>query len=109
MFDSMNNREEKSKQLNEAILAAKERGKELAEAERSYKIANAKKILQLQSEGQRATLILELAKGDEEVATLRYKRDALRVLYKSALEFINVTKIQIKIIQEDMNAERKGM
>ena len=109
MFDSVAEREKLSKQLNEAIIAARGRGKELAEAERAYKIANAKKIIELKTQGYPATLILELAKGDVGVADLRYKRDALQVLYKSAMEFINVSKIQLKIVDNEINQERRGL
>lgn len=109
MFDSMNNREELQKDLRKSLTLAKNEGRKLAQAERDYKVANAKLIAKLKAEGERATLILEICKGDPEVAKLRFERDMARVMYKVSLEAINIFKQEIKIIQDDITNERRGM
>lgn len=44
-------------------------------AEKAYRMALAKKILELRAEGVPVTICLDLAKGAEKIADLRYKRD----------------------------------
>lgn len=46
-----------------------------AESEHSYRKAFAKKIVELRADGVPATICLELAKGDQQVAQLKYDRD----------------------------------
>lgn len=91
--------------LNAAILAYRDRGLDYAEKEKLYRIAKAQKILQLKADGVPATTTLDLAKGDSKVALLCFDRDKAEVLYKSALEAINVYKIQVRVLQEDIRRE----
>lgn len=55
-----------------------------AEAERAYRRALAGKITQLRADGQPATLAADLARGDEHVAALRYRRDVAEGLVEAA-------------------------
>lgn len=55
-----------------------------ATAEKVYRIALAKRLLELRAEGTAATLSDDLARGDEHIAGLRYQRDIARGLMKSA-------------------------
>ncbi len=52
-----------------------ERCVEAAEAERTYRIALAQKILALRADGSPATVAADLARGDASIAHLRYLRD----------------------------------
>jgi hypothetical protein len=56
---------------------------ELAQAEYEYRIAKEKKILQLKAEGMQATLIPDLAKGNESVAKLMLERDTAKGLVEA--------------------------
>lgn len=49
--------------------------RDYGDAERAYRKALAIRILELKAEGVAATLCLDLAKGDKQIADLRYKRD----------------------------------
>ena len=51
------------------------------------------------------TLIDKVIYGQKEVAELRFKRDSAEVMYQVALEKINVTKLQIKILQNQVDKE----
>ena len=53
----------------------KEAAETLATAERFYRVALAKRILELKAEGMPATVCQDLARGDKTVADLRYERD----------------------------------
>lgn len=96
---------EKQRYLDMAASEIKTRGIALAEAERAYKCAKAKKILELREQGTPATITLDLAFGDPDVSLLRLKRDSCRVLYKSALEFLQLNKLEYKILANQVQAE----
>jgi hypothetical protein len=49
--------------------------REHAQAEKLYRVALARRIVELRADGQAATLAADLARGDETVAMLRYERD----------------------------------
>ncbi|MBU5424993.1 hypothetical protein KQI41_01105 [Tissierella pigra] len=96
-------------ELNLAIEFAKKRGQELAKAERDYRIALAKKILIERDNKVPVTIISDICRGDTEIAELKFNRDALEVLYKSAGERINATKLEIRIVEGQMESMRKGV
>ena len=56
------------RQLREAHSAS-------AEAERSYRKALAETMLRLRADGKPASVLADLARGDDKVADLRYRRD----------------------------------
>lgn len=76
-----------------------------AEAEYTYKCAEAKKTLILRDEGYPATLIQNLVKGDDAVAKLRLARDTAEVRYRGAQERINAVKKEIVILADEINRE----
>jgi hypothetical protein len=55
-----------------------------AEAERAYRVALAKRITELRAEGAAATLAADLARGDTDVADLRYRRDVAEGVVEAA-------------------------
>lgn len=95
--------------LNNAITILKQRGQHKAMAERDYRVALQKEMLALREEGIPVTIINDLARGNEEVANLKIARDVSETLYQTALQYIYATKINIEIVQNQMDAERKGI
>lgn len=81
------------------------RGKEYAKAYKNYRIKVAQKLLQLKAEGMPVTIAYDIARGDEEVATAKEQEIITECLYKSCQEAINTYKLQIKILQEQINKE----
>ena len=55
-----------------------------AEAEKSYRIALASKILELHADGIAWSSTADIARGDEKVALLRYKRDVAEGVKEAA-------------------------
>ena len=80
-------------------------GKAYAEAEREYKIAVCKKALELKDGGMPVTLIQLVIYGYQEIATLRFKRDTAQVIYNANQEAINSTKLEIRILQNQIEKE----
>jgi hypothetical protein len=104
-MDLINELLEKTKILSTAILKLKERGKKAAETESEYRIALASKLLELRSAGHPVTIIGDIARGNRDIAMLKLARDIAETEYNVAMEFINVTKLQIKIIENQVNRE----
>lgn len=64
------------------------KGREFAEAERQYRKALATKILMLKVQGTPATVAQDIARGDEEVANLRFERDVAEGVRDAAAQSI---------------------
>lgn len=97
----------KSSLLDAAVKQLGVRGKAYAQAERDYKVALAKKIMQEREKGTPVTIISDICKGDSEIARLRFERDCAEVVYKSAMEAIQSIKLQIRILDAQIEREWK--
>lgn len=74
-------------------------GEEKAEAERVYRTALAKELLTLRAHNFPATLINDLARGNQDVANLRLKRDTAESLYDACKERIKDIRAEIEILR----------
>lgn len=95
----------KTRLLDAAVRELRSRGTALAEAEREYRIAKAKAILEEREKGTPATVTLDIVKGRRDIANLCFKRDCAEVVYKSALEAINSTKLQLRLLESQVQRE----
>ena len=109
MQDLINELNYHRQSLNYAIKELKERGNNKAKAERDYRVALAKKMLELRDKGTPVTIISDLCRGDEDIARLKMERDIAESLYESNMQFIYATKLNIDIIQNQINNEIKGV
>lgn len=73
---------------SEAMKAAeqfrRDASKDLAEAERTYRVALARKIVEVHGDGSAWTVSQDLARGDKAVADLRYERDVAKGVLDAA-------------------------
>lgn len=92
-----------------AIEELKKRGINKAKAECDYRIALVGKMLKERENGTPVTIINDICRGTKEIATLKMERDVADVLYDTCLQKIYQTKMEINIIENQMNAERKGL
>lgn len=97
--------EEKNRMLDKAIKDLAQNGYDLATKERDYKIAVNKKALQLRAEDMPVTLINQVIYGYNDIALLRFERDTAQVKYNANLEYINTIKLQIRILENQMQRE----
>lgn len=101
-----NDLQELTKRLNQAIKYLKKYGEELAETERDYKIALRQEALKLRTEKDMpVTLIQQVVYGVPEVAEKRFKRDVAEAMYQTAQENINSIKLQIRVVEGQLNRE----
>ena len=105
-MDLMNELQIKIKELNTSIKSLRQTGTEYAEAERSYKVCLRQHALRLRSEKDMpVTLIQQVVYGVPEVAEKRFTRDVAEAVYKANQEAINSIKLQIRIIEGQLNRE----
>jgi hypothetical protein len=104
--DLMNAMNEQRKLLIDCVNAMKVLGRKLAEAEYKYRIAYRQEVFRLHEEdGTAWTACGELARGDDKVANLRFKRDVYKSDYDTALEKINAVKLEIRLLESEIRQE----
>lgn len=105
MVDPISEVWRRSEMLEVALKECKNRGRAAAEAEQKYRMKLAEKILELRDQKLPATLIGDLARGDKDVAMLKFERDCAEVVYDNAREAVNVYKRQIDVLREQIERE----
>jgi len=108
MVDPISEVWRRSEMLEVALKECKTRGVASAEAEKKYRVKLAEVILLLRESGYPATLIGDLARGDKEVAQLKFERDCAEVVYDNAKEAIMAYKKQIDVLREQIDREWKN-
>ena len=105
-MDLFNEIQNKIQELNLKIKELKKTGVEFAEAEKEYKIILRQEALKLRAEkGMPVTLIQQVVYGIPEVAEKRYVRDCKEALYQATQEAINGIKLQMRIIENQLQRE----
>ena len=94
-----------NKLLTQALEQYKQRGREYAQAYRNYRVLLAQELLRLKNDGMPVTIAYDIARGTEEVAKAKEQEIIKESLYNSCQEAINTYKLQIKILQEQINKE----
>lgn len=89
--------DEKREQLSKAIDLLRRYGSDFARSEYDYQLTKAKRAAMLLAEGVPATMIAQILKGQEDVVAAMLKRDLAKNAYTSQLEFINATKLDIRV------------
>lgn len=98
--------EKKINELNKSLKKLRETGTDFAEAERDYKITLRQEALKLRNDDKLAvTLIQQIVYGVPEVANKRFNRDVKEAIYKANQEAINVLKLQIRILENQLQRE----
>lgn len=97
----------KSALLDAAVRQLGIRGRAYAQAEHDYRVAMRKKILEERVNGTPVTIISDLCRGDPDVAKLRIERDIALTVYESAKEAIQTYKLQIRILDAQIEREWK--
>jgi len=97
-------------ELDELKMSLEKKNQELekmarskATANRDYKIALNKKILELRLDKQPATLVSKIAEGDEEVAQLAFEKEIEESLYFIALESLDNIRNAIDITRSKLS------
>lgn len=104
-MDLYNELQEKCRLLDNSIKMLRKTGSDYAKAYTDYRVALAKELVKLKDEGYAITLAGDIARGKTEIAHLKFEEISKEAIYKANMESINVLKLEIKIIQEQLNKE----
>lgn len=95
----------KLKQLDVAVKELRKTGSQYAESYTQYRIAVAKELVLLRDNGVPVTIAYDIARGKPEIAKLKFNEIRDEAIYKANLESINATKLEIKILNEQLQRE----
>lgn len=105
-MDLFNEVQDLIRKLNQSIRLLAQYGREFAEAEKDYKIVLRQESLKLRAEkNMPVTLIDKTVYGVPEVAEKRFKRDVAEAMHLTAQENVNVLKLQLRILENQLNRE----
>ena len=91
--------------LNNGLKDLRSRGVAYAEAYRKYRMLLAQELLKLRNDGMPVTIAYDIARGKEEIANAKFEELKTEAYYRSCLEGINVYKMQIKILESQLQRE----
>ena len=94
--------DELTDRLEAELKTCKESGCQYAENEAEYRKALRIAILEERSKGTPVTVISDLCRGRDDIAELKQRRDCSEALYKASQEAINVYKLKIRTVDEDI-------
>lgn len=98
-----------SAELDQSIKMLRKNGTEAAEAERQYKMLLRQECLKARDEGMAIGLIDKTCYGIPSVADARFKRDVAEATYKANQEHINIKKLQLRIVEAQIDREWKNV
>jgi hypothetical protein len=104
-MDLVNQLMTKTKMLEPAIRRLANEGQAYAAAERDYKILLRQEALKLRQADMAIGMIDKTVYGIPEVANMRFERDVRETLYKTALEYLNTLKLEIRVLQSQIEKE----
>lgn len=104
-YDLYTELQTKTKQLEIAVKALRKTGTAYAQAERDYKVHLRTECLRLRDEGMAVGMIDKTCYGIPSVAEKRFARDVAEVTYKANLESINSIKLQMRLIEAQLQRE----
>ena len=91
--------------LEKCVSEYKKYNKDYAMKEKKYRILLSQRLTALRAAGEKVTHLADIARGQEDIAQLRFDRDIAEGLKKSAEEGINYYKIKIRVLEGQLNRE----
>ena len=104
-YDLVQTMNQKINELNVCIKQLRVSGNAYAEAERDYKILLREECLKLRDDGMAIGMIDKTCYGIPKVAEARFKRDCADAVYRANQEAINSIKLQIRILDSQIQRE----
>lgn len=92
-------------ELDDAELDSLAAGENWANSNAEYNSAKAKAVARMKSEGESATMIQLMVKGDPKVNRAMLQRDLDLVTYSAAKEHVNVLKKKLDTNREQLDRE----
>lgn len=105
MNDLVTELQYKIQMINKAIDTLAKNGQKKAEAEMTYRIELAKKMLAERERGTPVTIIGDICRGDARIASLKFDRDTREAIYDANRESIMAWKLEAKIMENQIARE----
>ena len=96
---------QKTRELELSIKLLRQNGTVYALAEKEYKMLLRQECLKLRDDGMAIGMIDKTCYGIPSVAEARFKRDVAEAVYKANMEAINSTKLQLRLIENQLQRE----
>lgn len=104
-YDLYSELQTKTRQLDVSIRQLRQNGTAYAAAEKKYKMLLRTECLKLRDAGMSIGLIDKTCYGIPAVADARFKRDVAEAVYKANMEAINSIKLQMRLIESQIQRE----
>lgn len=104
-MDIINDLQQKIEELNISIKALRKTGSQYAESYSNYRIELAKELIRLKDEGMPVTIAYDIARGNSNIAKLKFNEIRDEAIYKANQESINALKLQIRILDSQLQRE----
>lgn len=104
-YDLMTELRAKNNQLGQSLKFLRKSGEDYANALAEYRMAFSQELLKLRDEGYAISLAENIARGKREIAMLKQKQIISEAVYEANRESINVLKLQIKLLNEQIARE----
>ena len=101
--------QQKNRELSMKNDELPELAENMAQAERDYNVAYARKLLELKSDGMSVTLSKDLAKGDKYIADLLFTYRVAEAVYDSAKKKIHSLVIHIDTYRSLLSWQKQEM
>lgn len=105
MDDLIQEMQYKKRQLDASLKQLTQNGTKMAQAEEDYKILLSKECLRLRDEGMAVGMIDKVCYGLPNVAKARFNRDVTEIVFEANKEAINVLKLEIRTLEEQIKRE----
>jgi hypothetical protein len=92
-------------ELTTSIKQLRQHGARLADAEKDYKKTLTQEALSLRAGDMPVTLINSIIYGLDDVAEKRFTRDVCQATYDANKEHINVCKLKLRILENQLSRE----
>ncbi|WP_010094500.1 hypothetical protein [Ornithinibacillus scapharcae] len=94
-----------SERIDKATREVYKLAKNKAETEQKYRVALAKEILTLKADGMKVTIIDNIAKGNEEIAQLKFERDYAEDMFKAAIKSLEALQAELSGLQSILRVQ----
>ncbi len=105
IMELLNDLQSKIKELEISVKQLRTSGTNYAQAEKDYKVLLRSECLKLRDEGMAIGMIDKTCYGIPSVAEARFRRDVAEAVYKANQEAINSVKLQLRLIEGQIQRE----
>jgi excinuclease UvrABC ATPase subunit len=105
MQDLMEEMKSMKDELHRSMKMLRQNGETLARKEHDYQVVKAQTWVVLKAEGWTATELNATIKGQPKVAEAMFERDTARAMYEANQEHINVVKLELRVLENQIARE----